>query len=62
MSLHALRIELVLPLASTLSNLWQRVYSLTVDAIKQFPSRYKVNVALTGFTSTHKLPTTLVVV
>jgi len=55
-SYNALRNELVLPSASTLSNMCRREYSLTVDAIKkQLPTRNKVSLALDGWTSTNKL-------
>jgi len=57
LSYNALRIELVIPSASTLSNICQREYNLTVDAIKkQLPSRNKVSLPLDGWTSTNKLP------
>jgi hypothetical protein len=56
-SSNALRSELVLPSASTLSNICRREYTLTVYAIKmQFPSTNKVSLALDGWTSTNKLP------
>ena len=61
-SYNALWSELLLPSASTLSNICQREYTLTVDAIKkQLPSRNKVSLALDGWTSTNKLDTTLVI-
>jgi len=55
-SYNVLRSELVLPSASTLSNICWREYSLTVDAIKkQLPTRNKVSLALDRWTSTNKL-------
>jgi len=61
-SYNALRSKLVLPSASTLSNICRRVYSLTVDAIKkQLPTRNKVTLALDGWTSTNKLAITSVI-
>ena len=55
-SYKALRDELVLPSATTLSNICRRDYALTVDAIKkQLPLRNKVSLALDGWTSTNKL-------
>ena len=61
-SYNALRSELVLPSASTLSNICQREYTLTVDAIKkQLPSTNKVSLALDGWTSTNKLAITSVI-
>ena len=58
-SYNALRSELVLLSASTLSNICRREYSLTVDAIKkQLPTRNKVSLALDGWTSTNKLAIT----
>jgi len=52
----ALRDDLVLPSAMTLSNICQKEYALTVDAIKkQLPVRNKVSLALDAWTSTHKL-------
>ena len=55
--------ELVLPSASTLSNLCGREYSLTVDAIKkQLPSRNRVSIASDGWISTKKLAITSVMV
>jgi len=55
-SYNALRSELVLPSASTLSNICCREHPLTVDAIKkQLPSGNKVSLALDGWTSTNKL-------
>jgi hypothetical protein len=56
LSYNALRSDLVLPSANTLSNICRREYSLTVDAIeKQLPSRNKVSLALDGWMSTNKL-------
>jgi len=61
-SYNALRSALVLPSASTLSNICRREYTLTVDAIKkQLPSRNKVSLALDGWTSTNKLAITSVI-
>jgi hypothetical protein len=61
-SYKAVRSDLVLPSASTLSNISGREYSLTVDAIKkQFPLRKNVILALDGWTSTNKLSTSLVI-
>jgi len=55
-SYEALRDDLVLPSASTLSNICRREYALTLDAIKkQLPLRNKVSLALDGWTSTTKL-------
>jgi len=55
-SYKALRDHLVLPSATTLSNICQREYALTVDAIKkQLPVPNKVSLALYGWTSTNKL-------
>jgi len=55
-SCKALRNDLVLPSATTLSNICLREYALTVDAIKkQLPIRKKVSLALDGWTSTNKL-------
>jgi len=55
-SYKALRSDIVLPSAMTLSNICRREYELTVDAIKrQLPSRNKLSIALDGWTSTHKL-------
>jgi len=55
-SYNALRSELVLASASTLSNICWREFTLTVDAIKkQLPSRNKVSFALDGCTSINKL-------
>jgi hypothetical protein len=58
-SYNALRSELVLPSASTLSNICQREYTLTLDAImKQLPSTNIVSLALDGWTSMSKLAIT----
>jgi len=48
-SYKALRDDLVVPSATTLSNIRRREYALTVDAIKkQLPLRNKVSLALDG--------------
>jgi len=61
-SFKALRDDLVLPSATTLSNICRREYALTVDAIKkQLPLRNKVSLALDGWTSTNKLAITSVI-
>jgi hypothetical protein len=61
-SYNALQTDLVLLSATTLSNICQREYTLTVDAIKkQSPSRNKVNLAIDGGTSTNKLEITSVI-
>jgi len=61
-SYQALGDDLVLPLATTLSNICRREYALTVDAIKkQLPIRNKVSLALDGWTSTNKLAITSVI-
>jgi chaperone required for assembly of F1-ATPase len=58
----ALRDDLVLPPAATLSNICQRESALTVDAIKkQLPIRNKVSIALDGWISTNKLVITSVI-
>jgi len=58
----ALHNDLVLPSATTLSNIWRREYPLTVDAIKrQLRLRNKVSLALDGWTSTNKLAITSVI-
>jgi len=55
-SYRAFHDDLVLPSATTLSNICQREYALTVDAIKkQLPIRNKVSLALDRWTSTNKL-------
>jgi hypothetical protein len=57
-----LRDDLMLPSGMTLSNICQREYALTVDAIqKQLPLRNKVSLALDGWTSTNKLAITSVI-
>jgi len=62
LSYEGLRDDLVLPLATTLSNICRREYALTVDAIKkQLPLRNKVSLALDGWTSTNKLAITSVI-
>ena len=61
-SYKALRDDLVLPSATTLSNICRREYALTVDATtKQLPSQNKVSLALDGWTSTNKLAITSVI-
>jgi len=61
-SYNALQSKLVLPSASTLSNICRREYTLTVDAMKkQLPSRNKVCLALEGWTLTNKLAVTSVI-
>jgi len=61
-SYKASRDDLVLPSATTLSNICRREYALTVDAIKkQLPIRNKVSLALDGWTSTNKLAITSVI-
>jgi len=61
-SYEDLRDDLVLPSATTLSNICLREYALRVDAIKkQLPSLNKVSLALDGWTSTNKLAITLVI-
>jgi len=60
-SYKALWSVLVLPSASTLSNICLREYTLTVDAInKQLPSRNKGSWALDGWTLMNKLDITWV--
>jgi len=55
-SYKALHNDRVLRSATTLSNMCQREYALTVDAIKkQLPSHNKVSLALDGWTSPNKL-------
>jgi len=52
-----LRDDLVLPLATTLTNISQRDYALTVDAIKkQLHIQNKVSLSWDGWTSTNKQP------
>jgi hypothetical protein len=61
-SYKALRDILVLPSATTLSNICRMEYALTVDAIKkQLPSRNKVSLALDGWTSTNIFAITSVI-
>jgi len=58
-SYKALRDDLVLPSATTLSNICRREYAQTLDAIKkQWLIRNIVSLALDGWTSTIKLPIT----
>jgi len=58
----ALRDDLMLPSATTLSNICRRQYALTLDAIKkQLPVRNKVSLALDGWTSPNKLAITSVI-
>ena len=58
----ALRDDLVLPSATTISIICRREYTLTVDAIKkQLPIRNKVSLALDGWISTNKLAITSVI-
>ena len=55
-SYKALPDHLVLPSATTLSNICRREYALNVDAIKkQLPIQNKVSLALDGGTSTNTL-------
>jgi len=55
-SYKAFRDDLVLPSATTLSNICRREYAVTVDAIrKRMPSRNKVSSDLDGWTSMNKL-------
>ena len=61
-SYEALHDDLVLPSATTLSNICRREYALTVDAMKkQLPVRNKVSLALDEWTSTNKLAITSVI-
>jgi len=61
-SYKALHNDLVLPSTTTLSNIYLREYTLTVDAIqKQLPIRNKVSLPLDGWTSTNKLAITSVI-
>jgi len=61
-SYKALRDDLVLLSATTLSNIFRRESTLTVDAIqKQLPSRNEVCLGLDGWTSPNKLAITLVI-
>jgi len=58
----ALRDDLLLMSATTLTNIYCREYALTVEAIKkQLPSRNKVSLALARLRSTHELPITWVI-
>jgi len=53
-SYEALRDDLVLPSTTTLSNICQKEYALTLDAIKkQLPLRNTVSSTLDGWTSTN---------
>jgi hypothetical protein len=55
-SYKSLRNDLVLPSATTPSNICPREYALTMAAIKmKLPIRNKVSLALDGWTSTNKL-------
>jgi len=61
-SCKALRDDLVIPSATTLSNICRREYALTVDTIeRQLPWRNKVSLALDGWTSTNELAITSVI-
>jgi len=61
-SYSALPSALVPPSTSMLSNIHQREYTLTMDAVKmQLPSRNEVRLALDGWTSTNKLAIMLVI-
>jgi len=61
-SYKALRDDLVLPSAMTLSNISRREYAPTLDAInKQLPLRNTVSLALDGWTSMNKLAITSVI-
>jgi len=61
-SYKALHDDLVLPSATTLSNICWREYALTVDAIKkQLPLQNKDSLALDRWTSTNKLVITSVI-
>jgi len=61
-SYKALHDDLVLPSATTRSNICWREYTLTVDAIKkQLPIQNKVSLALDRWTSTNKLDITSVI-
>ena len=61
-SYKALRDNLDLLSATTLSNICRREYILTMDAIKkQVPLRNKVSLTLDGWTSTNKLAITSVI-
>jgi hypothetical protein len=61
-SYKALHNDLVLPSATTISNICRREYALTVDAIKkQLPIRNKVSFTLDRLTSPNKLAITPVI-
>ena len=61
-SYNALRDNLVLLSATSLSNICRKEYELTLDAIKkQLPSGNKVSLALDGWTSMTKLVTMSVI-
>jgi hypothetical protein len=61
-SYKALRDDLVLLSAMTISTIVRREYALTVDAIKkQLPLRNKVSLALDIWTSTNKLAITSII-
>jgi len=58
----ALRDDLVLPSATTLSNICRKEYALTLDAIKKhLPQRNKGSLAMDRWTSTNKLAKTSVI-
>jgi chaperone required for assembly of F1-ATPase len=61
-SYEALRDDLVLPSTTTISNICQSEYALSVDVIKkQLPIRNEVSLALDRWTSTNKLAITSVI-
>jgi hypothetical protein len=61
-SYKALRDDLVLLSATTISNICRKEYGLSVDAIKkQLPLQNNVSLALDGWTSTNKLAITSVI-
>jgi hypothetical protein len=61
-SYEALWDDLVLPSNTTISNICQSEYALTVDVIKkQLPIRNEVSLALDRWTSTNKLAITSVI-
>jgi hypothetical protein len=61
-SCKALPDDLVLPCATTVSNISRREYALTVDVFKkQLRLRNEVGLALDGWTSTNKLAITSVI-
>jgi hypothetical protein len=61
-SYKASRNELVLPSATTVSNICWMEYALPVDSIKkQLPAQNNISLTLDGWTSTNKLAITLVV-